>query len=213
MRDYDKNPIIIKDYNYIFFPLYHLFAIPMLIYIFFYVPKASYIGFGLAGAAVYKNICIFFEAFNKRSIILSNNSIRFLHKDKTLEIINLDKITSINRTFFVIYHKSQLMSERVKKIQKTFFLPLAWLLWYLPIIIMKFFFHLFRNGSKYRLFDAVIIFSNDKFINILPATEYEYQEVRKYFMRKKPVFDTEQAKVFWDNYYQFEELISNEELS
>ncbi|MDR1285087.1 MAG: hypothetical protein LBJ88_02675 [Campylobacteraceae bacterium] len=212
MRDYDKNPIIIKDYNYIFFPLYHLLAMPMLVYALFYVPKASPIACGLAAAVIYGNMRIFFRAFDKRTIVLSNNSIKFLHKDKVLEKINLDEVASINRTFFIIYHKSQLVSETVKKIQKIFFLPLAWLLWYLPIIIIKFFFHLFKRGSKYRFFDAIIVFNGDKFINILPATEYEYQEVRKYFMIKKPIFDTEQAKVFWDNYYQFQELISDKEL-
>jgi hypothetical protein len=80
-------------------------------------------------------------------------------------------------------------------------------LWLLPLIIIKFFFHFFKKGSKYRLFDAVIIFSGNKFINILPATEYEYQEVRKYFMVKKPVFDIERARVFWDDYGHFEERI------
>jgi hypothetical protein len=216
MRDYDKNPIIIKDYNYIFFPLYILLSVlPMLGYVLIYIPKVSPIGCGLAAGAVYINMSTFLRAFNKRTIVLSNNSIKFFHKDKVLESINLDEITDINRTFSIMYHKSQVPSETVKKIQKILFLPwilILWLVGYLPFIIIKFFFHFFRKYSKCRLFDAIIVFGGDKFINILPATEYEHQEVRKYFMLKKPVFDIEWAKVFWNSYGHYEERISDKEL-
>lgn len=61
-------------------------------------------------------------------------------------------------------------------------------------------------------FDAIIVFSGDKFINILPATEYEYQEVRRHFMVKKPIFDIGRAKVFWKDYGHYEERISDKEL-
>jgi hypothetical protein len=217
MRDYDKNPIIIKDYNYIFFPLYILLSVlPMLVYVLIYIPKASPIGCGLAAGAVYISMSTFLRAFNKRTIVLSNNSIKFFHKDKVLESINLDEITNINRTFSIMYHKSQVPSETVKKIQKILFLPwilLLWLVGYLPFIIIKFFFHFFRKYSKCHLFDAIIVFSGDKFINILPATEYEYQEVRKYFILKKPAFDIERARVFWNFYGHYEEKISDKELS
>ncbi|MDH1976629.1 hypothetical protein, partial [Aliarcobacter butzleri] len=37
---------------------------------------------------------------------------------------------------------------------------------------------------KFKLFDAIIVYSNDKFINILPATDNDYEKVRKYFLNK-----------------------------
>jgi hypothetical protein len=212
MRDYDKNPIIIKDYNYIFLPLLFLPFIPMIFYVILYVSNTSYYGLGLVTAIVYLHMCLFFRAFNKREIILSNNSIKFFHKDKILESINLDEITDINRTFSILYHKSQVVSDIGKFFQILLF-PLVLATWYLPLIVIKFFFHLFRRNSKYRFFDAIIVFSGDKLINILPVTEYEYQEVRKYFIVKKPVFDIERAKVFWNDYGHYGELISDKELS
>ncbi|MDR1285091.1 MAG: hypothetical protein LBJ88_02695 [Campylobacteraceae bacterium] len=211
MRDYDKNPIIIKDYNYIFLPLLFLPFIPVIIYTILYVTDTSYYGLGLVTAIVYMHMCLFFRAFNKRTIVLSSNSIKFFHKNKILETIYLDEITDIKRTFSILYHKSQVISDIVKFFQILLF-PIGFVTWYLPLTIIKFFFHFFKRGSKYRFFDAIIVFSGDKFINILPATEYEYQEVRKYFMIKKPIFDVEQAKVFWSDYGHYGELIADKEL-
>jgi uncharacterized membrane protein YjjP (DUF1212 family) len=143
-RDYDKNPIVVKDYNYVFLLCCYLVYSPCIIYILFFAHINGgpvFVGgtIGLYIVAIIANIKIFSKAFNKRKIVLSNNSIKFFHEDKILESINLDEITSINRTFSILYHKSQSVSDTIKFFQRLLS-PVVFVLWFLPLITSKFFF-------------------------------------------------------------------------
>ncbi|MDR1285092.1 MAG: hypothetical protein LBJ88_02700 [Campylobacteraceae bacterium] len=202
-RDYDKNPIIIKDYNYIFTPLFICCLIPFAVYAFLYNPgelSATSLAintFMIFSLSILPALSIYRKARNKRTILLLNKSIQFSHADKIVEEIYLNDIADIKRTYSDIYHKSQELTG----FQKVFVHTLSFLMpivWHMPLITLKFFFHFFKKGSQYHLFDAIIVFSSDNFINILPTTKKEYEDVRKYFMLKKPVFDIKYANVFWN---------------
>jgi hypothetical protein len=189
----------------------YLPSIPVLIYILFFVEISGgsvFVGgtIGLIALHIFINTSNAIKAFNKRNIVLSNQSIKFLHEGRVLEEIKLDEITDIKRTFSSLYHKSQVVSDIIKGILIIVF-PFVCILWFLPLIIVKFCFHLFKKGSRYRFFDAVMIFNKERFINILPATEDEYEELRDYFMTKKRLFDIEQAKIFWEDFGHYEENI------
>lgn len=57
---------------------------------------------------------------------------------------------------------------------------------YLFLLITKFVFHFVQNKlAAYRLFDAILVTTEDeKVINILPTKNSEYEIVRKYFLEK-----------------------------
>jgi hypothetical protein len=138
-----------------------------------------------------------FSAYDARKIVLSNSSIKFFQYDRIIEEIKIDELTDIRKTYSVLYHKSQHPNDIHKALLPIFFF-LSLLIWHLPIVIFKFFFHLFKDGWKsYHFFDAIVVFSEEKFINILPVTKNEYEEIREYFMLKKPVFDIRNTKIYW----------------
>jgi hypothetical protein len=202
LRDYDKNPIIIKDYNYIFMPLYSIFIIPLCIFVIIVNPgnvnhATLAICFCFCFIPAIDKANMLFALKNKRKIILSNKTIKFMHEDKVAEEIHLVRITDIRRTHSDIYHKSQ-EPPFISRIFLPITFPLILTLWHLPLIMMKFIFLLLRGDIGYRFLSSFIVFSNNKFINIFPTTEKEYKDIIVYFRTKKPAFDVENAKIFWN---------------
>jgi hypothetical protein len=202
MRDYDKYPIIIKDYNYIFVPLGMFLVFLWLLYII--INSTTPISAGataVCGAAVSRSLWDLYWAYDARKIVLSNSSIKFLQNNRIIEEIKINDIMDVRKTYTVSCHKSQYPNSDINCGSSSIFsmfLPITFVA-YLPIIIFKFFFHLLKDGWKsYHFFDAIIVFSKDGLINILPVTKNEYEEVRKYFMLKKPVFDIQNAKIYWN---------------
>ena len=97
MRDYDKRPIVIKDYNSIFMFLEFLpIAILCFIVSFFHDNKIILIF--LTSQTFYFNIrpCLFYG--RKRSLKLSNKKIEFLQAGNIVESINLDEKFEIYKT-------------------------------------------------------------------------------------------------------------------
>jgi hypothetical protein len=195
MRDYDKNPIVIKDYNYIFLSMLGFVAFPYIIYTIINGMYSSALILGWCMGEALILIVKFFMITGKRKIILSNNDIKFVCKDKVIEQIQVDKKIDARKTYNDIYHKSQKPTDLQQGLTFVIFLPLLFI-GHLPLIFNKFFFHLFKGINGYKFFDAIIVFDEDKLINILPANKKEYNEVREYFKYKKMI-DIKDAKIFW----------------
>ena len=69
---------------------------------------------------------------------------------------------------------------------------------------------LLKDGYKsYRFYDAIIVFSGERFINILPTTQKEYNEVEEYFRNKKQI-ETATTKPFYDFFGHMPEKINLE---
>ncbi|MCG3689967.1 hypothetical protein [Aliarcobacter butzleri] len=203
--DYDKSPIEIKDYNTLFVFLITISMIPIVIYA--YIHNLNTPG-GMSESSLYRNVFIiipflmkpyiipYLKSRNKRKIILMNDSIKFMHKNNIIEEIKISELTDIKRTYSDLYHKTQVIGELsyIAFIFVFIILLIADMLYILlflyPIlhiclIIIKYFFHKIKDKNyKFKLFDAIIIYSKDRFINILPITNKEYEEVRKYFFDK-----------------------------
>jgi hypothetical protein len=201
MRDYDKDPIVIEDYNYIFIALFGLIALPYGVYIFVTQQSTSPAILGMAIGGTIICISFFFRGYKRRKIILSNDSIKFFKKNYTLqqyemiEEIKLNEITDIRKTYNDVSHKTEMPTDLQQLFYIIVFLPL--LAFHPLFILTKLFFHILKDGiSSYRFFDAIIIFNNDRLINILPTTKKEYEDIRMYFKHKKMV-DIQNAKVFW----------------
>lgn len=183
--DYDKNPITIKDFNTIFD-----FIICSLIYIIgsalllFWNPgntgqlSINAQVFVILPMMLFPSIMPYIKYGNKRFIILENDNIKFMQKDKIIEMINLNSKFELYKTFENYYHKSQ----EPKTLDRAF----GWLFRPIDIcflVVSKFFYHIVKGGS-YRLFDSVIIFQDDKIINILINSNEEYEKIRTFFMSK-----------------------------
>jgi len=190
-KNYDEKPIKIVDYNYLFLLMGILLIIPTFITIVIYNPAST----PDTTLQVYLLILIpifilptylkYFKIIGKRQVILKNNTIEFLHDSKVIESINLNEITSVYRTRCDYYHFSQRKGYDGLDILIGFVL--------LPIrlsglIFLKFTFHLYMDGIKsYKFNDSILVFSEEKLINILPTTLAEYNEVRNYFIEKNNI--------------------------
>ena len=183
MRDYDKRPIVIKDYNSIFMLLV---AMPWLISSFYFLfthhNKAAF-SF-LIAQTFYFNIRPYIFSGRKRSVKLSNNKIEFLQADNIIESINLDEKFEIYKTFDDYYHKSQNLSNLQKKV-KWISVVLLWIAYYPFFLLSKILFYFFKTkGTFYKFYDCIILFQDDKVLNILATSRYERALVKKYFLDK-----------------------------
>lgn len=191
-RDYDKEPIVIKDYNYMFRMLVNLPFALCFILAYIYNP------FGLEDTSSLSNgvfivlplmftpyVIAFLKARNRRKIVLTSRYITYYHEDKILEKIDISEIDVVKRTFLDFYHKSQ-KESKFGNIISIIFTP-ACLILYVSLIITKIFFHIFKsNFNFYKFYDSIIIFDkNEKFINILFVSNQDYEDVKNYFFNKK----------------------------
>ena len=183
MRDYDKRPIVIKDYNSIFM---FLVAMPWFISSFYFLfthhNKAAF-SF-LIAQTFYFNIRPYIFSGRKRSVKLSNNKIEFLQADNIIESINLDEKFEIYKTFDDYYHKSQNLSNLQKKV-KWISVVLLWIAYYPFFLLSKILFYFFKTkGTFYKFYDCIILFQDDKVLNILATSRFERALVKKYFLDK-----------------------------
>ena len=183
MRDYDKRPIVIKDYNSIFM---FLVAMPWLLSSFYFLfTHHNQAAFSfLIAQTFYFNIRPYIFSGRKRSVKLSNNKIEFLQADNIIESINLDEKFEIYKTFDDYYHKSQNLSDFQKKV-KWISVVLLWIAYYPFFLLSKILFYFFKTkGTFYKFYDCIIIFQGDKVLNILATSRYERALVKRYFLDK-----------------------------
>ena len=113
-RDYDKEPIIIEDYNSLFLFLFMVSFLPLCIFVYIYNPfnveKTDSFARNLLiiiPLMIFPYLRSYFRAKGKRKIVLENRSIKFLHENILIEEIEVSKISEIKKTYSDIYHKSQ----------------------------------------------------------------------------------------------------------
>jgi len=213
-RDYDKSPIVIEDYNPLFLALWTVTAIPLVILIYIFNPggtssqSLSFNVFVIIPILMFPYIYGYIKTKKKRKVKLIHNEIILLHDDITLEKIKLNDITEIRKTFTDLYHKSQYPNEFGKLMSYILF-PIA-IYMNISLLINKLLFHIYKDGYKsYHFYDAIIIFADNRFINILPTTQDEYNEVKKYFYTKKQI-NIDMSKVFFNFFGHMPEKINLE---
>jgi hypothetical protein len=223
-RDYDKNPIVIQDYNTLFLFIIQIPIILFIIFMYIFNPYGNdlnrfnfLIVIPLMMAPYIKD---YFNARNKRKIVLSNENITFYQEDKIIEHIDIDKITEIKKTYSDVYHKSQVRNQDFAVVSAFVFVPLfgyytgllleftiIFLLMHFYNLISKVVFQIYNNKKlPFKIFDAIIIFENDKFINILPTNELEYTQVRNYLLDKN-LGKIENKKIYFEPVFHMYEKI------
>ena len=183
MRDYDKRPIVIKDYNSIFMFIEFLpTTIICFIASFFHDNKIILIF--LVSQAFYFYIRPYLFYGRKRIIKMSNEKIEFLQNNEPIETINLNEKFEIYKTYDDYYHKSQNLSDFQKKV-KWISILLLWIGHYPFFLLSKILFYFFKTkGTFYKFYDCIIIFQDDKVLNILATSRFERALVKKYFLDK-----------------------------
>ena len=224
VRDYDKEPIVIEDYNPLFAVLFACSLIPIMIYVYIYNPG------GTSEASLFRNMIIiiplslypyfnvYLKSRKKRKIVLTNETIKFYHEDIVIEEIKLSEIVNIKRTYSDMYHKSQhikwfyslgalILLLPIVIIEKAYDLLLIIPVVHIFLISTKYIFHKIKDSKyTYRLFDSFMIYSNESFINILPVTSQEYEVVRNYFLTKN-LGDIQNKKIYFELLsHRFEKL-------
>lgn len=207
-RDYDENPIVIKDYNNIFFLLFGIYCIPVFLYFYFVNPgdlsdNSKFVHFFiLIPVFILPSFKRIGKTIGKRYIKLTNDSIVFLQDTKIISEIKIKDVKKINRTYHDYYHISQVhKNSLLGKVLNIILVPVYQII----LIINKFLFHLKMHGVKnYKLLDAIIIFSEDNFITILPTNSVEKEDLVKYFLLKKGINLKKQDSFFIFSYKEDE---------
>ena len=204
MRDYDKRPIVIKDYNSIFSCL---FSLPFVLgcFIALFVFENKIVISALIGQMFFIHIRPYIFYGRKRSIRLFNKRIDFFQNNHLVESINFDENFEIYKTFDDYYHKTQKL-DKFANFFRFISVPVSYLLYYLPILIIKFLFYLFKTkGTFYKFYDCIIIFQDDKVLNILATSRYERALVKKYFLDKFQI-DIDKLKFYKKLFHGFENI-------
>lgn len=191
-RDYDKYPIIIEDYNYLFEAMFYILSIFIILYLYFINPYNAHNELSrkfffmhaifiiiIPGLLYYLKL-----AKSKRTIILNNNFITLKENEQMLIQIDIKKIIKINKTFNDYYSKTQ-ETEGFWALFSYCLTPITITM----LIVNKFIFHVFKGGFKsYTFYDSIIAFDNEEnFINIMPILSEEHESLRKYFLLKQNI--------------------------
>ncbi len=109
MRDYDKRPIVIRDYNSIFMFLLHIPLVAMLLA--FVVFGATFLICLMVSHIFFIYIRPYLFYGRKRIVKLTNEKVGFLQDGHLIESINLREKFEIYKTFDDYYHKYQNLSD------------------------------------------------------------------------------------------------------
>lgn len=216
-RDYDKDPIVIEDYNPLFGwweTLYVIFPIFILIFLLnpFNVEKGNMISKVLlmtpfALLPMYRE---YKNAKNHRRIFLKNNVLLYCHDENEVTQIDLNSIIKINSTFDDFYHSSQKLSD-FYKVVLLILVPFV-IAWKVGLLLTKFIRYLIINKkiSGYIAFDAIIIESNsNEILTIFPRNDIERKLVREYFWQFKNI-DIDKLAKRYSIFYSYEKIITGE---
>lgn len=216
-RDYDKDPIVIKDYNSIFQIISFCVALFFIaIHFFIYGDRDSFLNL--------KNYIFFVFPFFVLPILISNfkslkNTIKFTDEkilyfsdEEIIEEILLDKITEIKKTIDARQNKSQKMPSYAKYLLLFLFCFVGYLavtqnikiifigaiFCFFGFPLFKYGFHFYKDKAKsYELFDNFIFFENDKFINVMPIDSQQKTEIENFIFEKFNIKANELNKTYF----------------
>ncbi|MCZ6106233.1 hypothetical protein [Campylobacter ureolyticus] len=211
-RDYDKEPIIIKDNNLNLFFISSITCIFLVLLTWGYFEQSQSFLYTsiiamISGIAYFRE---YFESANTRFICFNNSSIIYLNPRREIKLKNIKKV---RRTFSIkydryggiLYNKIAVIfiflslfiiffhSLLFKGLKEMFFIFFGFCF---CIFMPKFLLYL-KNGGlifKYKLFDAVVISDENTFINILPNDEMERNLLKRYFLDTKKI-NIENSKI------------------
>ena len=218
-RNYDKEPIIIKDYIYGEYGVYSIFIfIPILFIVTIAVNKTAsgilpnfFLVAGMIGVCIYRNNK---ANIDKKRFELRQERIVYISKDEIKEI-KISDIEKIRKSNDIRYE----FDQRNGWFDKAFiitWLTLGILIEGASVIIsfvaafifaflsVKFLMHLHKGGvASLMLFDQIIIYekpkNGGKMLNILVMSNHEMIEIKRYFLSRLNT-DIDKVAVAWSVY-------------
>ena len=218
-RNYDKEPIIIKDYIYGEYGVYSIFIfIPILFIVTIAVNKTAsgilpnfFLVAGMIGVCIYRNNK---ANIDKKRFELRQERIVYISKDEIKEI-KIPDIEKIRKSNDIRYE----FDQRNGWFDKAFiitWLTLGILIEGASVIIsfvaafifaflsVKFLMHLHKGGvASLMLFDQIIIYekpkNGGKMLNILVMSNHEMTEIKRYFLSKLNT-DIDKVAITWSVY-------------
>ena len=218
-RDYDKEPIVIKDYIYGEYGVYSIFIfIPILFIATIAVNETAsgilpnfFLVAGMIGVCIYRNNK---ANIDKKRFELRQERIVYISKDEIKEI-KISDIEKIRKSNDIRYE----FDQRNGWFDKAFiitWLTLGILIEGASVIIsfvaafifaflsVKFLMHLHKGGiASLMLFDQIIIYekpkNGGKMLNILVMSNHEMIEIKRYFLSKLNT-DIDKVAITWSVY-------------
>ena len=193
-RDYDKNPIVIEDYNpkIMYEYINKIFLLGLLVIIInpFNILWTNMIGGFIGLLIIYYPIYKRYKNLKKRLIILKEENIHVYYKNKKLYKLTIKDINLIEKTYQSFYTKEQSI-QKFNGFKKLFayilnivLLPLK-ILDLLKIIFKKvFLIKNFKTAINSEIFDSLLLVTDDEIINILIPTNEIYDELNEYVKEK-----------------------------
>jgi hypothetical protein len=201
-RDYDKEPITIRDHNPEFAFIASIASVPLIILMLIYFPtNEEKIIKALFYVPLLISPIVFEYWFNDRLIRFKNDKIEYLINSKLKRSIKIGQISDIKRTadsryeyfqrmplicaalIFVYLILGCLVEGTARFVLVLGFIFLCILISYFAARIL---FQILGKRGKYRYFENIVIYgeSAKNFINILPKTDSQRSELKAYFLRK-----------------------------
>lgn len=218
-RDYDKEPIIIKDYIYGEYGVYSIFIfIPILFIATIAVNETAsgilpnfFLVIGMIGVCIYRNNK---ANIDKKRFELRQERIVYISKDEIKEI-KISDIEKIRKSNDIRYE----FDQRNGWFDKAFiitWLTLGILIEGASVIIsfitafifaflsVKFLMHLHKGGiASLMFFDQIIIYEKPKnggeMLNILVMSNHEMTEIKRYFLSRLNT-DIDKVSIAWSVY-------------
>ena len=201
-RDYDKEPITIRDHNPEFAFIASIASVLLIILMLIYFPtNEEKIIKALFYVPLLISPIVFEYWFNDRLIRFKNDKIEYLINSKLKRSIKIGQISGIKRTadsryeyfqrmplicaalIFVYLILGCLVEGTARFVLVLGFIFLCILISYFAARIL---FQILGKRGKYRYFENIVIYgeSAKNFINILPKTDSQRSELKAYFLRK-----------------------------
>jgi|GEM_PF-1671082 len=212
-RDYDKDPIVIEDYNPLFMWWQSIYvALPLGTIVLLSNPFHKDIASMLLKLLITMPIILFTIykqykfAKGHRKVILKENEINYYHDGYRITYMDLNSIKSIHKTFDDFYHRSQ-KSNWFYTLFAVIFFPVT-IFVKLGLIFIKVLKYLFFGNRLFdlRLYDAIIIENNNgDILTILPTNQEERVNLQSYFKSKRNI-EIDQLSTRHSVFYSFEKI-------
>ena len=198
-RDYDKEPLIVKNYSPLLTFIFCLIASIIAIFVILLYKDNFY------HIAIFTSItlCSFFRIANNKNnfrIVITNSQIKYIANSKTEKIIFVNNIKNIkwciptdahlveiNKGVSKIIIYGGILVMIVLFIFKTF---VALFILTIPIysyFINTSFYFILNKKYSFKFYNGLIIYDkDDNMIDFLPNSN-DYKEIKKYFLAKKGI--------------------------
>lgn len=198
-RNYDDDPIVIKDYARSMSLWLFVVFVLVLYSLALVLPSSQFTFTNLAISVSIFVLPILYKSWpiihENSEIILTNNHITRHWGDK-VDGIAWSPDINVEKSFIDFFDKHQADASWQRYIGAIFNVVCLH-----PIsLVAKVFYHFYRNGlNSYRFFDTIVIRDGEEMITILITNNHDYTQLKAYLYAKD--VDIERISIFYTPFY------------